>query len=78
MWVSSGIIPYLLERSPRSQCDVVLRVDPRTKRVVDQIPVDTPTELAFGFGSVWATSAGYGTLSRIDPQTGEVVATLKR
>jgi streptogramin lyase len=74
MWVSSGIIPYGLERSPRTPCDVVLRVDPRTKRVVDRIPVDTPTELAFGHGSVWMTSDGYGTLSRIDPQTGEVVA----
>jgi hypothetical protein len=54
--------------------DLVLRVDPQTNRVVDRIPVDTPTGLAFGFGSVWVTSAGYGTLSRIDPQTGEVVA----
>jgi hypothetical protein len=58
--------------------DLVLRVDPRTKRVVDRIPVDSPTGLDFGFGSVWVTrkvtSAGYGTLSRIDPQTGEVVA----
>jgi hypothetical protein len=42
MWVSSGYISYRRERSPRTPCDVVLRVDPRTKRVVDRIPVDPP------------------------------------
>jgi hypothetical protein len=73
VWVSSGYYGGS-PRQPRSPCDVVLRVDPLTKRVVDRIPVDAPTALAFGHGSVWATSAGYGTLSRIDPQTGEVVA----
>jgi virginiamycin B lyase len=52
----------------------VIKIDPRTNRVVDRIPVDPPSGLAFGHGSVWATSAGHGTLSRIDPQTGEVVA----
>jgi DNA-binding beta-propeller fold protein YncE len=57
--------------------DVVLRIDPRTNRVVDRFPVDPPSGLAFGHGSVWATSAGHGTLSRIDPQTGEVVAKIE-
>jgi len=33
----------------------------------------SPLRVAVGQGSVWATSAPDGTLSRIDPQTGEVV-----
>jgi hypothetical protein len=72
VWVSSGY--YSRGPTPRSPCDVVVRVDPQTKRAVDQIPVDLPAALAFGHGSVWVTSATYGTLARIDPQTGEVVA----
>jgi DNA-binding beta-propeller fold protein YncE len=39
--------------------------------------VDSPSGLAFGHGSVWVTSAAYGTVSRIDPQTGEVVAKIE-
>jgi hypothetical protein len=69
VWVSSGDLPR--------GAAVVLRVDPRMKRVVDWISVDSPSGLAFGHGSVWVTSASYGTVSRIDPQTGEVVAKIE-
>jgi streptogramin lyase len=72
VWISHG--EFFDPKPARYPGDLVLRVDPQTKRVVDQIPVDTPTGLAFGFGSVWVTSGSYGTLSRIDPQSGEVVA----
>jgi hypothetical protein len=72
VWVSNG--EFSDPKPGRYPGDLVLRVDPQTKRVVDQIPVDTPTGLDFGFGSVWVTSGSYGTLSRIDPKTGEVVA----
>src|SRR5215207_6096744 len=73
VWVSSGdYYPGPVGR--RQPGDVMLRVDPRTNRVVDRIPVDSPSGLAFGHGSVWVTSAGYGTVSRIDPETGEVTA----
>ena len=72
-WVSSGDY-YPGPAGRRDPGDVVLRVDPQTNRVVDRIPVDPPTGLAFGHGSVWVTSAGYGTVSRIDPETGEVTA----
>jgi glutamine cyclotransferase len=76
VWVSSGY--YEMGPAPkRYPGDVVFRVDPQTNRVVDRIPVDPPSGLAFGHGSVWATSAGYGTVSRIDPRTGEVVAKIK-
>ena len=33
--------------------------------------------LALGFGSVWVTNSGDGTVSRIDPATNQVVATIK-
>ena len=76
VWVSSGY--YEMGPAPKRQPgDAVFRIDPRTNRVVDRIPVDPPSGLAFGHGSVWATSAGYGTVSRIDPETGEVVAKIK-
>ena len=75
-WVSSGL--YETGPAPkRGPGDVVIKIDPRTNRVVDRIPVDPPTGLAFGHGSVWATSASYGTVSRIDPQSGKVVAKIK-
>jgi streptogramin lyase len=76
LWVSSGDY-YPEPAGGKRPGDVVLRIDPRTNRVVDRIPVYTASGLAFGHGSVWVTSATYGTLSRIDPQTGEVVAKIE-
>ena len=73
VWVSSGDY-YPEPVGERGPGDIVLRVDPETNRVVGRIPVDSPTGLTFGHGSVWATSAGHGTVSRIDPETGEVAA----
>src|SRR3712207_8296895 len=65
----STLFPYttLFRSEPvgeRGPGDVVFRVDPGKNRVVDRIPVDSPTGLAFGHGSLWATSAGHGTVSR--------------
>jgi hypothetical protein len=59
--------------------DAVLKVDPETGRVVDRIPVpaESPTSLAFGHGSVWVTNSERGTLSRVDPRTGEVAAKIE-
>jgi len=81
VWVCAGMgsrqvvkIPHGARRHPG---DVVVRVDPETNRVVDRIPVDSPTGLAFGHGSVWVASAVYGTVSRIDPQTDKVVAKIE-
>jgi virginiamycin B lyase len=76
VWVSSG---YYSMGPPdkRGPGDVVLRIDPQTNRVVDRIPVDPPSGLAFGHGSVWATSAAHGTLTRIDPEMGEVAAKIE-
>jgi streptogramin lyase len=77
VWASSGYYGDMGPAPKRQPGDVVLRIDPRTNRVVDTIPVDPPSGLAFGHGSVWATSAGYGTVSRIDPQISRVVAKIK-
>ncbi|MDQ4128506.1 MAG: hypothetical protein M3151_11255, partial [Actinomycetota bacterium] len=63
--------------STSGEAGVVLRVDPETNRVVDRIPVGSPTGAAFGQGSVWVTSSGRGTLSRVDPRTGEVAARIE-
>ena len=55
----------------------VLRVDPRTRRVVARIHVGDEVELAAGAGSVWAVvdaTTGIGPLLRIDPRTNRVVA----
>ena len=69
VWVSSGFYP--------GAAKVVLRIDPQTNRVVERIPVDAPSGLDFGHGSVWVTSAARGTLSRIDPESGKVVAKIE-
>jgi DNA-binding beta-propeller fold protein YncE len=76
VWFSSDITEMgpAEERGPG---DVVFRIDPHTNRVVDRIPVDPHSGLAFGHGSVWVTSASYGTVSRIDPQSDKVVAKIK-
>jgi len=69
VWVSSA----------SGEAGVVIRVDSETNRLVDRIPVpvDSPTNLAFGHGSVWITSAGHSTVSRVDPETGKVVAKIE-
>ena len=63
--------------STSGEAGVVLKVDPETNRVVDRIPVGSPTGVAFGHDSVWVASSGPGTLSRVDPRTGEVAAKIE-
>jgi DNA-binding beta-propeller fold protein YncE len=63
--------------SASGEAGAVIRVDLGTNRVVDRIPVDSPTGVAFGHGSVWVTGSERGTLSRIDPRTGEVDAEIE-
>jgi YVTN family beta-propeller protein len=66
----------------------ILRIDPQTNQVVgDPIrPGIQIEDIAFGGGALWVTTVASGDLgapsdldavSRIDPQSGEVVATLK-
>ncbi len=73
VWLSAG--------SPPS----VLRVDPRTGKVVATIPIAArsgafapfPHAVGVGAGSVWVTNGNTATISRVDLQTEGVVVSLK-
>ena len=58
--------------------EAVLRVDPRTRRVVARIPVGRDVNIGAGAGSVWAVprrpTVERARLIRIDPRTNRVVA----
>jgi ABC-type branched-subunit amino acid transport system substrate-binding protein len=54
----------------------VTRIDPETKKVVKRFRMRrTPTAIAAGAGAVWVESEG--TLSRVDPGTGDVTSAVK-
>ncbi|HET9522127.1 MAG TPA: hypothetical protein VFO73_13850 [Candidatus Limnocylindrales bacterium] len=56
----------------------MLRFDASTGASLGEIPLDAfPLESAVGFGAVWSPSYDDGTVTRIDPATGEVVATIE-
>jgi len=56
----------------------VSRVDGATNKVLGTIPVGpSPRFLAVGFDSVWVLNQGDGTVSRIDPVTNRVIATIQ-
>src|SRR5206468_1798718 len=63
----------------------VVRISPRSGRAGAPIPIVSrpgrlspfPIALAVGFGSVWVLNANTGTVSRIDPGLGAVVATIQ-
>ena len=58
--------------------NVVVRVDPRTNRVIARIPVGRqPQVIAVSPGAVWVSNAGGPNVSRIDPATNKVVATIR-
>ena len=53
-------------------------MDAKTEKVVATIPVGpTPRFLAAGLGSVWTLNQGDGSVSRIDPATNKVSATIE-
>jgi streptogramin lyase len=56
----------------------VVRVDPRTNRVVARVPMSPPdSDLgAVGAGSLWLTQVAQGTVTRVDPASGRTVATI--
>ena len=56
---------------------VVLRVDTRAKKVTMVVSnVDHPEGIAVGSGSVWAVEHRHGSLARIDPSSGTIIATV--
>ena len=55
--------------------DAVAAVDPAVGRIVHRIPVGAgPIGVAVNEGAVWTANYRAGTVSRIDPRTGTVVA----
>ena len=55
----------------------VVRVDPKTRRVVARVAVgQAPLAAQSGFGSVWVTNSEDGTVSRLDPVDNSVLATI--
>jgi DNA-binding beta-propeller fold protein YncE len=55
----------------------LLRIDPRTNRIVATIPVGRGQGgVAIGQGAVWVANPKDGTVSRVNPQTNTVVATV--
>ena len=62
-----------------SYAATVSRIDPHYNRPVQRIPIRGPSgyglsAVGFGLGSVWVAQSG-GTVSRIDPRSGKIVAT---
>ncbi len=55
----------------------VLRLDTETNEITHRIPVETPSGVAFGGGSLWVTSLEAGTVSRVDPGTNEVAEEIR-
>lgn len=56
---------------------VVIELDPDTGRSVGPIRVGSePTDAAIGLGAVWVTNRGDGTISKIDPLTGDETSTI--
>jgi hypothetical protein len=60
---------------------MILRVDPRTRRVTKRIPIGSEVALATAAGSVWALQRGPGyqggPLLRIGPSTGRTIARVR-
>lgn len=55
----------------------VVRIDPETFVAIPAVIVQSgPSEIASGFGAMWVANANAMTISRFDPQTRQVTATL--
>jgi streptogramin lyase len=60
-----------------AETDRMLRFDSSTGAARGEIPLGAfPLESAVGFGAVWSPSYDDGTVTRIDSETGDVVATI--
>ncbi len=58
--------------------NTVLRINPNTSSVAARIPVgEAPSGVVDAYGAVWAANEHSGSVSRIDPETNRVVATIK-
>jgi len=55
----------------------IARVDPASGRVESTVPVPDARGVAFGDGAIWVASSDLGTVTKVDPRTGAVVATAR-
>jgi ABC-type transport system substrate-binding protein/DNA-binding SARP family transcriptional activator/streptogramin lyase len=55
----------------------IARIDPASGRVESTVPVPDASEVAFGDGAIWVASGDIGTLTKVDPRTGAVIATAR-
>jgi peptide/nickel transport system substrate-binding protein len=57
---------------------LVLRVDPGSRKVIDRIPVSgQPGAITHGAGAIWVASTLGGAITRIDPATDRVTQTIQ-
>jgi DNA-binding beta-propeller fold protein YncE len=69
--VAAGVGSVWIAERPGS----VVRLDPRTGRVIDRIDVPgTPDDIAAGEGAVWVADKLASTVFRIDPKKNQVVS----
>jgi ABC-type transport system substrate-binding protein/DNA-binding SARP family transcriptional activator len=55
----------------------IVRIDPASGRVEATVSVPDAGEVAFGDGAIWVASGDLGVLTKVDPRTGAVVATVR-
>src|SRR5262249_33086795 len=56
----------------------VVRIDPRTNKVVRRVPFATrPFGIAYGAGSVWIADRSLNVLGRLDPRTNRIVKRIR-
>src|SRR5205823_2693051 len=54
-----------------------IRINPTSGRILASVALSNPSNIAVGEGGVWVISFWDGTVSRIDPATSQVAATIK-
>ena len=55
----------------------IARIDPASGRVESTVSVPDASEVAFGDGAIWVASGDIGTLTKVDPRTGAILATAR-
>ena len=55
----------------------IARIDPASGRVESAVSMPDASVIAFGDGAIWVAASDLGTLTKIDPRTGTVVATAR-
>ncbi|MDP9226127.1 MAG: protein kinase [Actinomycetota bacterium] len=79
VFVAAALLAVILTRDgggPRAEpgADSLVRIDPRTNKVVSVTPVGRKSSaVAVGGGYVWVTSFGDGNVWRVDPRTGHAL-----